>query len=109
MCLLKGFDELAQHGLEGGAVPVVFQLGGAADALHGVVGGNAGCIVGALATNQRAHKAGCVNIACAVAAVGQQLMLIVAVNAVFQHHDAGGQATQEHGAELQIYNSNEIN
>ena len=68
---------------------MVVQSSGVADALHGVVCGDGSGIVCALATNKCAHEGGSIDIAGAVAAVRQQLVLIVCVATVFEDHDAG--------------------
>ena len=80
---------------------MVVKLGGALDALHRIVARDPGSLISALAPHQGTHKGRCVNIACAVAGIGQLIVLVVAVLLAFLHHNTGlaflvGNAGEDH-------------
>ena len=56
---------------------------GAADAFYGIVRSDAGSIKGGLAPHKCAYESRGVNVACAVAGIGQLFVFVVSIYTVF--------------------------
>ena len=82
-------DQLTQHRLKAGTVGVVGILFAFQDALHHIIGGDFCSLISGLAPQLGTHESRCVDIAGAMDAAGNLLMLVILLLAVLEYQHAG--------------------